>query len=89
MKPSLTFAALVAIAGCSPKPVASPPSPEQLDAVARACDAPREWLHVGADGRPQLIVPPDAPYDRIACLHRELEKHGAPAKTGLIQEPSR
>ncbi|PLR23916.1 hypothetical protein SGCZBJ_15170 [Caulobacter zeae] len=88
MKLSFAFAALAVIAGCSPKP-ATWPSPEQLDAVVRTCGAPREWLHIGSDGRPQLIVPQDAAYGRIACLHRELEKQGAPAKTGLIQEPSR
>ena len=89
MKLSLAFAALAVIAGCSPKPVAAPPSPEQLDAVAKACDAPREWLHIGSDGWPQLIAPQDAPYDLITCLHRELERRGAPAQAGLIQKPSR
>lgn len=92
MKLALALVGLAAIAGCSPAPAAksvTSPSLELLDAVAATCHTPRDWLRVGADERPQLVVPQDAAYDRVACLHRELKKRGAPAKTGLIQGPAR
>ncbi|WP_146218038.1 MULTISPECIES: hypothetical protein [unclassified Caulobacter] len=89
---SLLMALALTAVACSPKPSApavTPPRPEQLKAVAESCGAPQEWFSVGPDGRVLVITSGDVPYDRIACVHRELERQGVPGKVGMIMDDPR
>ncbi|MCC2975864.1 hypothetical protein LK533_04130 [Sphingomonas sp. PL-96] len=59
-------------------------SQKQLDGMTDACRAPRGWLrHKGGD-EIRFLPDPDAEYDKVDCVLKQLRESRIPMKLGFI-----